>query len=278
MPGRRGTGSVLAVEEPGRLLAAYDQQLRGDAEVTPGARSMTRLGPLYLVTFDGGRGWITYRDLGGADPAGIRQLVAGALDHYRGDPAISRVEWKSRGHDVAPGLHEALLEHGFVPEEPESIMVGEARALAVDVPLPDGVRLRRITAAADVRAMSAMADRVFGDPVDERTPDVLLRRLAQDPGMEVWIAEAGGRMICAGRLERVHGTSFAGLWGGATVLGWRGRGIYRALTAARARSALRMGATLLHSDSTEYSRPILERSGFVAVSTTTPYLWRRSAA
>jgi hypothetical protein len=36
-----------------------------------------------------------------------------------------------------------------------------------------------------------------------------------------------------------------------------------------------MGATLVHSDSTEYSRPILERSGFVAVSTTTPYIWRR---
>jgi hypothetical protein len=46
-------------------------------------------------------------------------------------------------------------------------------------------------------------------------------------------------------------------------------------TAARARSALRVGATLIHSDSTEYSRPILERSGLLAMSTTTPYLWRR---
>ena len=36
-----------------------------------------------------------------------------------------------------------------------------------------------------------------------------------------------------------------------------------------------MGATLIHSDSTEFSRPILESSGLVAVSTTTPYFWRR---
>ena len=268
-------GSVAAVDDAGRLLAAYDQQLRGETEVTPGAQSMTRHGPLFLVTFAGGRGWITYRDLGGADAAGIRGLVAAALDHYRAATDITTVEWKSRGHDVAPGLPEALAEHGFIPEEPESIMIGEARALAVDVPLPDGVTLRQVTAEADVRAMSAMADVVFGDPVNERTPEILLRRMARDTGMEIWVAEADGRMICAGRLERVQGTDFAGLWGGATVPEWRGRGIYRALTAARARSALRMGATLLNSDSTEYSRPILERSGFVAVSTTTPYNSKR---
>jgi hypothetical protein len=192
LPGPRRTGSVADVGEPGRLLATYDEQLRGDAEITPGAMSMTRLGPLYLVTFDRFRSWVTYRDLRGEDAAGMRQLDAGALDHYRADASIRRVEWKSRGHDAAPGLHDALLEHGLVAEEPESTMIGEARALAVDVPLPDGVTLRRITADADVRAMSAMADRVFGDQVSEGTADGLIRRLAQDEGMEIWVAEAGG--------------------------------------------------------------------------------------
>lgn len=81
--------------------------------------------------------------------------------------------------------------------------------------------------------------------------------------------------MSAGRLEPVPGTDFAGIWGGATRQDWRGRGIYRALTAACARSALRLGKTLVNSDSTEYSRPILERSGFIRVSTTTPYTWRR---
>ena len=71
------------------------------------------------------------------------------------------------------------------------------------------------------------------------------------------------------------GTSFAGLWGGATLETHRHRGIYRALTAARARSALSGGFFRLHSDSTEHSRPILERSGFPRASTTTPYEHRR---
>ena len=50
------------------------------------------------------------------------------------------------------------------------------------------------------------------------------------------------------------------------------------MTAARARSALGLGKTLINSDSTEFSRPILERSGLVKVSTTTPYTWRAVTA
>ncbi len=260
--------------DPERLLAAYDEQLRTDAE-TPSAVSVTRRGPLRLVTFASGRGFITYRGLDGLDRDALRTLASVALDHFRADPAISRAEWKTRGHDHAPGLHDALLETGFTQGDSESIMVGEARSLAVEVTLPREVTLRPVTAEGDVRAMSAMVDEAFGDPVSEAMADALLRRLSLRDGMELWVAEANGQMISAGRLEPVRGTDFGGIWGGATLPRWRGCGIYRALTAARARSALRMGKTLIHSDSTEYSRPILERSGMVKVSSTTLYHWGR---
>ena len=118
-------------------LQAYDHQLRTDAE-TPSALGVTRLGPLRLVTFAGGRGFITYQDLDGADERGIVELVAGALEHFGADPEIDRVEWKSRGHDHAPGLHETLLAHGFTPDEPESIMIGPLDALCADTRIPDG--------------------------------------------------------------------------------------------------------------------------------------------
>ena len=256
------------------LLAAYDEQLRTDAE-TPSALSVTVHGPLRLVTFPHGRGFVTYRDLGGADAAGIRELVGAALAHFIAQPDVARVEWKTRGHDHAPGLHDALVDAGFAPEEPESIMMGEARLLAVDVALPEGITLRTVTDEADVRTMSAMADEAFGDPVSDERAESLLHRLTLRDGMELWVAEADGQMVSAGRLEPVPNTEVAGIWGGSTLEPWRGRGIYRALTAARARSALRLGKTIIHSDSTEFSRPILERSGFVKVSTTTPYEWRR---
>ncbi|MEJ7651672.1 MAG: GNAT family N-acetyltransferase [Nakamurella sp.] len=254
--------------DPAVLLQRYDEQLRTDAE-TQTAIDVVHLGPLLLATLAGGRGFITYRDLGGAGAAEIRELVPQALTHYRDDAAISRVEWKTRGHDDTPGLEDALLDNGFRREETESILIGEVAVLAGEVELPAGVTVRRITAEDEIRAMNAMQAEVFDD--QDWTPDAPL----PDSGIEYWVAEAAGQIVSAGRLEPVPGTDFAGLWGGATRPGWRGHGIYRALTAARARSALAAGITLVNVDCTEFSRPILERAGLVRVSTTTPYLWRR---
>jgi len=258
------------VSDADDFLVAYDRQLRTDAE-TPSAIEVTRLGPLRLVTFPNGRGFVTYPHLDGTEVEPVAQLVRPALDHFLRDPEIARVEWKTRGHDRAPGLHEALLADGFEPRERESIMIGWARLLDVDVPLPDGVALRRVTEDDDVRAMAAMQDQAFGDEPSDGSAEGLLRRLSLDDGMELWVAEAQGQIVSAGRLEPVAGTDFAGIWGGATLEAWRGQGIYRALTAARARSALAAGKHLIHSDSTEYSRPILERSRLLKISTTTPY-------
>lgn len=256
------------------LRGAYDEQLRTDAE-TPSALTVVVMGPLQLVTFAGGRGFVTYRDLAGAERHEMNDLVNAALAHYESDAAITRVEWKTRGHDHAPGLHEALVGAGFVMEEPESVMIGEARRLATDVKIPEGVTLRTVSEIEDVRAMSAMADVAFGEEPSEELAEAMVSRLERADGMELWVAEAGGAMVSTGRLEPVKDTQFAGIWGGATLPQWRGRGIYRALTAARARSALRMGKTMINSDSTEFSRPILERAGLIKVSTTTPYSWRR---
>ena len=249
------------------LLAAYDQQLRTEAE-TPGAVHITRLGPLRVATYPGGRGFVTYRGLEDADP---RALVARVVDHCRADPELTSIEWKTRGHDHAPGLIEALTEHGFSAGESEAIMIGQARSLVVDIDLPPGVTLRRVHEPVDLLAMSAMLDEVFGDTTAMDSLAVIQRRLYNEDGIELWVAQSDGQMIGAGRLEPVRGTQFAGIWGGAMRREWRGRGIYRALTAARARSALQMGKTLIHSDSTEYSQPILERAGLIKVSTTTPY-------
>jgi GNAT superfamily N-acetyltransferase len=259
---------------PEDFLAAYDAQLRTDAE-TPSAVSVANHGSLRLVTFSGGRGFVTYPPLEGNEADEVPRRVAEVLEHYRSNPEISRIEWKTRGHDQIPGLHEALLRHGFQVQETESIMIGWARSLDGSVVLPDEVTLRQVHSERDVQAMADMVDIAFHSSMANEVAEALLRRLSRGDGMELWVAETNGEIVGAGRLEPVAGTDFAGIWGGATLPQWRGRGIYRALTAARARSALAKGRRLIHSDSTEYSRPILERSGLVKVSTTTPYLWRR---
>jgi len=258
------------------LLAAYDAQLRGEAELQ-GADDVQTIGPVSVGIFPGGAGFASYRDLDGLGERRIRSLAGQVREHFAGNPAVRTAEWKTRGHDVAPGLDAALREAGFEAEETESVMLGEATALAADLSLPDGVVLREIRDAADIRAMERMEAAVFGHGDGEARAEHMIERLAEGEDVVLWIAEADGRVISAGRLEPVAGTEFAGIWGGATVPEWRGRGVYRALTAKRAQAALSRGLRFLHSDSTEFSRPILERSGMRRFTTTTPWVWTREA-
>ncbi|WP_221091225.1 GNAT family N-acetyltransferase [Deinococcus aquaedulcis] len=259
------------------LLDAYDAQLREEAEMGS-ATEVDRYGPLWRGKF-GARGFVSYRDLGGLSGAALDDLIAQTIDHYARDERVTSFEWKTRGHDVPADLPERLLAHGFQAEEAETVMLGEAQRLAVDVPLAPGVQLRRIDDQADplpdLRRAAAVQERAFGFPFGV---DDFVQRLESKRGLiEIWVAEVQGEVVCTGRLEVVPGTDFAGIWGGGTVPQWRGQGIYRALTAERAKSAVARGVRFLHSDSTAFSRPILQRSGLLPVTTTTPYIWSREA-
>ena len=104
--------------------------------------------------------------------------------------------------------------------------------------------------------------------------DALEAERAVDPqGLTIVVVEAGSEVICAGWVRFEGGSEFATLWGGATLPAWRGRGIYRATVAYRAALATERGYRLIEVDASADSRPILERLGLVAVTTTTPYVW-----
>jgi hypothetical protein len=260
------------------LLAAYDDQLRVDGELLH-VDTREQHGPLWWAVFDGAHGFVTYRSLGGLAGPALDTLIGDTVVHFRDDTEVGEFEWKTRGHDAPADLGDRLRAAGLVAEEVETVMIGEATALAVDLELPEGVSLRRLAPGGglldDVRRILRMQDAVFGSP-GGGSPESVAARITADPeGFQLWVAEAGDAVVCAGRLERVPGTEFAGIWGGATLPDWRSRGIYRALTAARAATALDQGVRFIHSDCTAMSRPILERSGLVAVTTTTPYVWRR---
>ena len=268
-------GSLATDEERAGLLAAYDAQLRGEAEVQ-GAVSWDHVGPLWRGVFTDGA-FVSYESLEGVDD--VDALIGETVAYFASLPQVQEFEWKTRGHDWPPDLDRRLRAHGLEPDEVETVMVGDAAKLAVDVELPDGVTVRRVDDQPDrvpvIHAAADMQRDVFGAG---HGGDEAIRRIESMEGRETfWVAEAEGRVVCAGRLNRVDGTEFAGLWGGATLSEWRGKGIYRALTAARARFALDEGVRYLHSDCTVMSRPILERSGLVAVTTTTPYVWHRGS-
>lgn len=108
--------------------------------------------------------------------------------------------------------------------------------------------------------------------------DHLAGRLATVPDrLAIYTVEAAGQVVAAAWVMLQEDGQFASLYGGSTLEAWRGRGIYRALVAVRARLAAEHGYKYLHVDASEDSRPILQRLGFTAVTTTTPYVWSPSA-
>jgi GNAT superfamily N-acetyltransferase len=180
-------------------------------------------------------------------------------------------EWKLYGHDAPADLGARLLAAGFRPDDQETLMVAAIKDLRLDAQPPTGVELRPVTDVAGVDLLIRASEEAFGESSGSMRHQ-LVAQLADNPqGLRMFVAMAGDRPVCGARLELTEGTAFASLWGGGTVLDWRGKGIYRSLVAHRARIAADLGFEYLQVDASDQSRPILERLGFTALDTTTPY-------
>lgn len=253
------------------LLDAYDAQVRTAlATRQPAGVTCDWDGPLLRCT-GMHQGFVNYRNLGGLTGADLDALIARTRDFFaaRGE----EFEWKTHGHDEPADFTDRLRAHGFRSEPRETVVIGETATMASDPVLPDGVTLRIVTETADFARIGAMESEVWGEDWSWLADD-LAGRVAADPSViTVLVAEAGGDVVSAAWLVHNPGTEFAGLWGGSTLKTWRGRGIYRALVARRAQLAAERGVKYLQVDASDDSRPILERLGFVAVTTTTPYIW-----
>ena len=256
------------------LLAAYDALRVHVADELPAGEQVERDGP--VLRFSGGvsgRGWVLYRDLGGLEGEELDELIDRQVRFFaeRGDT----FEWKLHGHDLPADLPDRLLRAGFHAEELETVVIAPVAAIVAPPELPEGVTLREVTERPDLERIAELERAVWGGEDNSWLVGMLESERDADPdSLTVVVAEAGGRVVCAGWIRFVRGTEFGTLWGGATLPEWRRRGIYRATVAYRANLAAVRGYRYLEVDASDDSRPILERLGFVAVTTTTPYVWR----
>lgn len=256
--------------DPAALLAAYDAQLRAHVhDRAPAGLEVDRDGPLLRTTGFGHRGWIEYRDLGGLDGAALDELIARQVGFFAA--RAQRFEWKLHGHDLPGDLPDRLRNAGFVPEEQETVMIGPVEAPGPPR-VPEGVRIREVVEAEDFAAVATLEETVW-DEDHGWLDDLAAERQADPEGLRMFLAEADGQAVSAGWVRFPSGTEFATFWGGATLPEWRGRGIYRALVAHRAQLAAARSRRYIEVDASDDSRPILGRLGFVAVTTTTPYVW-----
>ena len=252
------------------MLAAFDAQARAEPPNPPPGVRHEQDGPLLRVVGQV-RGFVSAPPDTGLRGADLDRLIARQRDYFarRGEA----VEWKTYGHDEPPDLTDRLRAAGFVPEDDETVLVGLTTQMAAEPVLPEGVRLRQVTSDADMRRIADMESAVW-DTDRGWSGDHLIREIAAAPDdIVVLTAEAGTQVVAAGWIIFVTGSDFAGLWGGSTLREWRSRGIYRALVARRAQLAAAREVPYLQVDASSNSAPILRRLGFLALTTTTPYVW-----
>jgi hypothetical protein len=252
------------------MLAFYDAHMRGLPDPLPAGVTAEPDGPLVRLV-GGHRGFVAAPADPGVRGADLDALIARQRDRFAG---LGRaVEWKTHGHDLPADLPDRLRAAGFEPEEEETVLIAAAADIAAEPVLPDGVVLRRVSARADLERIAAFQTAVWGADRSWLADDLAGQLSANPGGTVVLVAEAGEEIVCAARLEAHPAAGHAGLWGGSTLPAWRGRGIYRATVAERARLAVGLGVRYLQVDASPDSAPILRRLGFTAVTTTTPYVW-----
>lgn len=250
------------------MLDLYDRLERAGA-VRPGVRREATPWLVRHLPEDDPRCWIAWSDLGGLAAGEVEAVLRAERERFArlGRP----VEWKHFAHDRPADLLERLRAAGFEPEEPETLMALPLAAWDADASVapPVGATIRTVT-ADEVEPVVRVHARVWPEHAGEIGAR-LARELRTTPDLvHVVVAELDGEPASAAWSSFTPGSPFVGLFGGATVPEARGRGLYRALVAARMREAATRGARVATVDAGPMSRPILERLGFTALTVTTP--------
>ena len=213
------------------VLARYDRFERREAAAD--GRRVERTDHLMRhVGAPGATSWIVWSDLAGAD---VAVVIAGEVAYWA---ALGQeVEWKHFAHDAPPDLRSRLAAAGFVPEEPEALLALDLGAPPAWVDEDAGVDVRAF-GAEGVEDVAAVVTAVWPEEVAAFRARFANAHDAAPERTRFYVAYVDGQPAAAAWTQASSPTTpFLGFWGGATVPSQRGRGLYRALVAARARAA-----------------------------------------
>jgi GNAT superfamily N-acetyltransferase len=253
------------------VLAKFNDQLRRNPAPEPHAR--VERGERITRIISGGDGWsgVLWADLDQVDAGAVIEAEVSRFAET-GHPW----EWKYYSYDQPADLPQRLRAAGFAADPAETLLVAEIADLSVDTAPPAGVRLVPVVDASGAAAVVRVHNEVFGGDHTAAGAAIMAALESRPRPAEAVVAVAGDTAISAGRVEFPEGSDFASLWGGGTLPGWRGRGVFRSLVAYRARLARERGYRYLQVDASDDSRPILARLGFTELARTTPFRYGRS--
>jgi hypothetical protein len=201
------------------------------------------------------------------------EIIAEQVQYYRAQRA--EVEWKAYAHDPPRDLLERLARHGFEIGVREAVLVLDLRDPPAWVNAESSTTVVRVEGLDQVEVYRRLAEEVFQESCQRQASELAQAIRGGSREHAGYIALDDGVPACIGRLYSHRDSVFGGLYGGGTLSGHRGRGLYRALVAARARDAIAAGAHYLQVDALPTSRPILERLGFLHLTDTWPCVLAR---
>lgn len=206
------------------------------------------------------------------DPADLDAAITQQIADLRADHRP--FEWLVMDHDSPPALPGRLRARGFDDGGEDSpIMLLDLREAPAVLLAPVQPDVRPITTRAGLEDVIAVLEGVYGGSyawVRERLGGHL-----EIPGyISVYVAYVDNQPVSAAWTYFTPNSPFAGLWGGATLETFRGRGLYTSLLAARAQEAVQRERRYLYLDASDMSQRVVARLGFSELGRLHSFEWK----
>jgi GNAT superfamily N-acetyltransferase len=245
------------------IRALYDEHMRRHANFAGTRREVVAPVVRYVNEFSP-NSFIRYADI---TTETADDVIQREIEHFK--LIGHKLEWTMYDYDQPPDLKNRLEKHDFDTGEVEMIMVLDLHNLPEKLRREHTHDIREITDYTQVSPiLNAVQNVAFDDTPDNWKNEhmtIVMRDHADH--YQFFTAYVDDAPVSAAWVEYLPNNSpFAGLYGGATLEAHRGKGIYTALVATRAKSALERGYQYLTVDASPMSAPILERIGFVAIA------------
>jgi hypothetical protein len=261
----------MQTESISHLRKLYDQQVRRNT--IPDASGATAdFGETYVRwVANNGLGWseVFWSSL---NTTNVDEAIAEQIEFYRSRNL--NFVWRVHDYDQPADLGARLENAGFSDSGTSAVMIAESSQLAIEPELPEGTELLQVIDDAGVDLLIEVHESVFGQGHHELRRSILRRLEVAPQEMALLVVIASGVAVSSSRIEFPPGIDFAALWGGSTVLEWRGKGFYRAQVFRRAQLALERGYRYLMVLASDNSKPILSELGFDIISRVTTYSWK----
>lgn len=252
-----------------QIVALYTQDQRIDVEYPSMRREVVENIVRQVNTAPDGEGAVIYSRL---DETEVEDAIREQVSYF--ESIGQDFEWKVYDYDTPPDLKERLAAHGFEVEDPDAIMVLDLEKAPETLLQPATHSVKRITAPEGIKDVMAVNEAVWGGDYNDLSR-FLARTLAEHPRLlSVYVAYVDENPVSAGWIIYPEGSVFGSLWGGSTLSEYRGRGLYTALLAARAREARDRQVRYLTVDASPMSRPILEKFGFQVIAFAYACKWK----